>query len=398
MTVQPGIKTEAGQTLVKPYSHKFITHRPAVSETTFQTWRAPGMPKIRVQFNQPVKQDSVEKSLYFRKENGQRVAALAEKPEPPKEGENDYYGTSIYSDAELEKQPNISKSWIVAPKELLPMDMAMELKVAEGLVSPLGNETGVENRSVVSFHTFPEFEFLGVTCTNLEGNEVKVPSINKGIQGQRCDPMRQIALRFSSPITLEMLRDNLVMTPDLAGGRKDYNPWEGRNGYSRLGESHEKGSEYEIWLPELLKAYETYQLQIPNNKIFKDEFDRPLTNTINMRFATDHRSPNYVFEHPFSVLETGVDSEVPFYTTNLKNLSFAYQLLNDNGWQAEQQKIIKLPAVEDVAVKIPFGIRELDISRLNLTLVMTKTIAGFLLKSRHFKYIPNWAIIIRQYG
>ncbi len=359
MMVQPGIKTEAGQTLVKPYSHKFITHRPAVSETDFQTWRAPGMPKIRVQFNQPVKQDSVEKSLYFRKENGQRVVVVAEKPEPTKEGESNYYDTSIYSDAELETQPDISKSWIVAPKELLPMNMAIELKVAGGLVSPLGHETGVENRSVVSFHTFPEFEFLGVTCTNLEGNEVKVPSINKGIQEQRCDPMRQVALRFSSPITLETLRDNLVMTPDLAGGRKDYNPWEGRSGYSRLNESHEKEREYEIWLPELLKAYETYQLKIPNNQIFKDEFNRPLTNTINMRFATDHRSPNYVFEHASSVLEKGVDSEVPFYTTNLKSLSFKYHLLNDQGWQAEQQKTLKLPTVEDVAVKIPFGIREL---------------------------------------
>ena len=134
-------------------------------------------------------------------------------------------------------------------------------------------------------------------------------------------------------------------------------------------------------MPELLKAYETYQLQIANNQTFKDEFDRPLTNSINMRFATDHRAPNYVFEHPQSVLEKGVDSEVPFYTTNLKSLSFKYHLLTDQGWQAEQQKTLKLPAVEDVAVKIPFGIRNYLVINLEwykvilpliLTLVMMK--------------------------
>ncbi|MEZ5672848.1 MAG: hypothetical protein R3E08_10925 [Thiotrichaceae bacterium] len=60
---------------------------------------------------------------------------------------------------------------------------------------------------------------------------------------------------------------------------------EGRTGSSQLDESHSKDSVYDVWLPELLKAYDTYQLKIVNNQTFKDEFDRPLTNTINMRFS-----------------------------------------------------------------------------------------------------------------
>ncbi|MEZ5672849.1 MAG: hypothetical protein R3E08_10930 [Thiotrichaceae bacterium] len=41
-----------------------------------------------------------------------------------------------------------------------------------------------------------------------------------------------------------------------------------------------------------------------------------------------------MFEHAMSVLEKGVDSEVPFYTTNLKTLSFDYQRLTEQRWQA----------------------------------------------------------------
>ena len=63
--VNPGIKAEDGVTLKEPVKHTFITERPKVVHTWFKTWEAPGMPIIRLTFNQPVSQRSVERHLFM---------------------------------------------------------------------------------------------------------------------------------------------------------------------------------------------------------------------------------------------------------------------------------------------------------------------------------------------
>ena len=73
--VSPGIKAEDGATLNESVKHSFITERPEVVYTWFWTWKAPGMPVIRMTFNQPVSKDSVEKHL-FMKIGGQKEGRI----------------------------------------------------------------------------------------------------------------------------------------------------------------------------------------------------------------------------------------------------------------------------------------------------------------------------------
>jgi hypothetical protein len=362
IVVKPGIMTEAHATLLEPVKHHFITERPAVSYTMFNFWQGPAVPVIRVNFNQPVTKASVVQHLYMQTEESERVALKVEVIPVKKtkteesEAEDEEDDNAATSKSNL-PPADVAKAWLVSPAKTLPLDTAIKLMVEPGLQSTIGPEAGVETRAVDEFATFPEFNFVGVKCNTLKGDEITIDPEEKW--SDRCDPVTGAFLVFSSPVTTAVVKTNLSITPDLAGGRKDYDPWEGETNRSHLQSSHSKTDTYQIWLPEILKAYEVYHLKSDNLQAFKDEFGRPLAEAIDLAFATDHRAPKHVFEHPFAVLEKGVDSEVPLYVTNLDKLTLAYNFLTANGWSKTERKTVKLPNIRDVAFKMPLGIREL---------------------------------------
>ncbi len=343
VTVHPGIKTESGQTLARPITHEFITKRPAVGYASFEFWRAPGVPEIRISFNQDVTRNSVEKHVFMEKSNRARIGLQVTTTEKLKPGQ---------------AEPDTARRWKITPLKPLPLNTSIKLITEPGLESAAGTEKGVKFSTVLSFDTFPQFKFLGIQCTNLSENEVIIEPKDRPNYNNRCDPQRQIALRFSSPVISDTLKNSLQMVPDLADGRKDYDPWANAYNYNQLDQIHRKSQVYRVWLPELLKAYHTYKVRANKIKL-KDEFGRPLSASVNMRFATDHRKPSHGFDHRHSVLEKGIDSEVPFYVTNIDEILFDYHTLTPEGWSPVQSQFHKLTKVQDVAYKIPLGIRQL---------------------------------------
>jgi len=83
IVVNPGIGAEDGTVLAKPVKHSFITERPTVRYVGFKTWKAPGMPFIRMTFNQPVSEKSVAQHVFMMvyDRDEKRVAIHAE-PDP----------------------------------------------------------------------------------------------------------------------------------------------------------------------------------------------------------------------------------------------------------------------------------------------------------------------------
>lgn len=368
------LKTESGKLLKAEVNHEFITQRPTSRTNRFQTWRAPNMPIIRVSFNQPVTKASVEAHLFMKKSNGQRVPIVAQLDLATGQNEDSDYDYDTYSQYEQAygeygegqspvnapkvQQADVANIWLISAKSLLPLDATLSLAEEAGLESSLGTERGVNEKVIVEFNTFPEFAFLGVQCVDLQDNEIKINAEDKADPSVRCNPMRPVALRFSAPILNSIVRDNLLVTPDLAGGRKDFNPWEEVQDSSSLNSSHAKGEEYLVWLPTLLKAYRQYQFRA-NNANVKDEFGRALNKAINLSFFTDNRNPDFTFEHQISVLEKGVDSELPVYITNLNKLTQQYRVITDKGMSSIKSRLLSLPKLRNVSVKIPFGIREI---------------------------------------
>ncbi len=379
ITVNPGIQAEDGATLSKSMAHSFITERPKVRHTWFRTWQAPGMPFIRLTFNQPVSRESVGKHIFMMVDhpNEQRIQLKVE-PDPddrqppsilPLPGEKidvipDADRSAETSGIEPAKSPSSRETtarriWLISPVVELAPDTKVALKVEPGLVSFSGPERGVENRVLTVFHSFPEFAFKGVECVDNHNARLKLGPSGAGAEHKaRCNPLRPVAVVFTAPVIDEEVKNHVTITPGLAGKRTDYDPWANRRSYSRLDSPHKQGRMYRIRLPEVLQANQVYSIRSDSDK-FKDEFGRTLAAPIDFQFATDHRPPDFTLTHPQAVLEKDADTEMPLVVTNLEKVTVAYDRLTANGKQTGQKHELQIPSAQDIAFRMPLQVRDL---------------------------------------
>ncbi len=372
ITINPGIQAEDGATIPKTYLHQFITQRPRVTYSRFSTWRSPGTPVIRVTFNQPVFQTSVEQHIYLM--TGiiitDRIPIQAE-PDPndrtapqilPVPGESYAldFGKPLKqkSDDQLKKSQGVEarRIWLVLPKKELPLNTKFKLKVEPGLLSAEGPEKGITSRDLLEFYTFPELKFLGVSCQTNSKRDILITGAFSTLP-QKCNPLARVALTFSAPVLPSQVKKHMKLVPDLAGGRTDYDPWANVYEYSHLNSPHHDGRTYNVYLPENLKAAQKYFLRIKPGTL-QGEFGRILEKPVQMIFATDHRQPDYDLIHRTAVLEKKEKTEVPLYVTNMKSVTLNYKRLTPKDRRTQLSLQAKIPEAEDVAFGIPLGIRE----------------------------------------
>ncbi|HEY3517403.1 MAG TPA: MG2 domain-containing protein, partial [Gammaproteobacteria bacterium] len=372
VVVNEGIAAEDGATTSGVMRHEFTTERPRVSYPSFATWRSPGMPVIRAVFTQAVSESSVREHLFMRHAGAARLAVEVEPDTELREvpryirlpGERVFVDFGERQTRPVDDQPGTvagetaRRVWLVRPSMELPLDTRVELVVEPGLESGEGPERGDESRVAVEFHTFPEFAFLGVRCSTITHDELVL--VNGGSSMGACNPLGGVGLEFSAPVPASEIKSHVEMVPDLAGGRTDYDPWANWRDYSQLGQPHERGRRYTIWLPERLQAAEPYRLRMASDASgLKDEFGRTLRAPVEFEFATSHRPPAYTLVHPTAVLEQGVDSEVPLYVTNLERYTLGYRSLTRAGARSGLVHARELPAIEDVQYGVPLGVREM---------------------------------------
>ena len=389
----PGVRTMDGATTEGTRVWEFTTQRPGISRVRIETWRHPGVPVLRAVFNQPVTKASVENSVRLVVGNaGTRVQAAADPDDPTPAL---YVGvpakTSVAdgsaegptakprksdSDGASETGREARRLWLVEPVKELPLDAEVDLHLARGLVSARGSERGASRRSVVRFHTFGEFRFLGVRCVNNHGVRLLITSGHADIDAAEsmCNPLAGVALSFSSPVLGSEIKREVVFRPDLAGGRDDYDPWSRRPDRSLLRyRSHRKDSTYDVWLPERLRAFERYDVRSRRNVIdvlkswlqggpqtrIRDQFGRPLAQAIDLSFWTNHRNPDFKLIHRDAVLESAIDSEVPLYVTNLEQVRLDYRLVGERVARAGLSHTLHPADVQDIAFPIRLGVREM---------------------------------------
>ncbi|MCB9979174.1 MAG: large extracellular alpha-helical protein [Rhodospirillales bacterium] len=393
--VEVGTKIAAsddGGTLSAPATYSFTTQRPSIEWSSFKTWRGPGSPEIRLVFNQPVSKSSAESHVFLSPVTAPKThIPLSMRPddgnrEPPVwiplPGEKSWFSfETVFSRHSDDQKTIISgeearRVWIAFPSKPLPLDSSFSARIEPGLVSALGSQPGTENRTFVTFDTFPEFRFLGIQCLNNAGNVILVAPDTSPAPANRCDPMAPVSLAFSSPVLRSALKNKLVFTPKLGSKEGDDSSIWAPQDWSRLREPHAKGSLYLVNLPVWLKAAQDYTLKskpypkgiftwfqrlngkYPDEGIV-DEFGRPLKDPLNLNFATDHRRPNFEIIHRAAVLEKNTDSEVPLYVNNLETVTLNYQRVTANESEANLTALRTIPVVPDLQFAIPFGIRDL---------------------------------------
>ena len=269
--------------------------------------------------------------------------------------------------AKVEKDPDrrISEDepedvfWLISPREELPPDQEMGLRIEPGIRSRRGPELSVDQRVLLTFHTFPPFRFLGVECeTNSGGTVLIQPGQTLSAQA-KCNPEGEASLKFTSPAMTEGFRQAIRIEPDITSSLGDDIPEGGFHTYSRLSEIREKGATYSIVFPwRGLKPFTQYRIQIARGAL-QDEFGRPLGQLAEMQFATDHRLPDYTLLKEMPVLEKDLDTDVAFLATNLSQMKLSYQTATAKGPRPAQNKVYPIPRMQDRTLPVPLGVRDL---------------------------------------
>jgi uncharacterized protein YfaS (alpha-2-macroglobulin family) len=373
--VKPGIKTESGLGMKTSKSFSFTTQRPKVTYMRFVNWLGAGEPLMQITFNQPVTKSSVEKSLklipdsrvdqasnleIFPDNMAQQLPSWMQAPAPAKP---DDQLTKLHGE-------DARRVWLIKSSTVLSLDTEMSLTISPGLISAYGREPGIENRTVITFNTFPEFKFLGVRCIDFKSEnwlKMNIAELTENVKidnadsyrGKGCSPTQYVSLAFTVPVLNSVVRNHVTLTPALNKGLNDYDPWKNSSDNTYLAYAHRPNQEYQVTLPEYLKAYQQYDLSIDLTQ-FKDEFGRNLVGDKNkFRFFTTHRPPEFYINHPFAVLEKNIDTDVPLYVTNIDSATASYDKVTTQQSSANLSTKMDITNIEDVAYAIPMQVRNL---------------------------------------
>ena len=369
--IEKGITAEDGAEL-EPQEHSFTTQLPDVSSVRFFSWTTPGMPSLRVSFNQPVEQESAKNSLIFKLASGEVVAA------------------NIRSDEKPPSTEPFQRNWIATPVIELPHGVGVSLNLLPGLKSSIGEARGTAERDLLAFDTFGKFEFLGVRCYDNNSTEIFIGAGSTPID--KCNPQNSISLEFNTPLNFKDVLKQIVGNPPIVFAADDSwgegsdegdgdESWDADQVWELNSSSvHVADSRYRYYFPFGLKANTYYEISskpravswiawlwelvksifttVPKTSI-KDGFGRELNEPIFASFITDNRLPNFVLSYENMVLESGVDSEVPVFVNNIDRyeINYARVRLEDSELSLTFSK--SLPAVKNVQFAVPLGVREL---------------------------------------
>ena len=341
--ISPVITTQDGVRLGEAISHTFVTELPKVSSTWFKTWVSAGGPRLGIRFNQPVDETTVARHLFFSTQKGLRVPANLE-VDPDSHGQDDLREGAV---------------WLVGPREELPPGESVSLRVEPGVRSRLGPESSTEKRVLLSFFTFPEFRFLGLECETNAGKTVLISPGQPPSAQPRCNPLGECSMKFSAPVFMEGFKDAAKLTPRISLPRHEDEPDGGFSSYSRLSELRDKDTTYSVVFPwRAVRPFTEYHLQIPIGAL-KDEFGRPLSEAVDLRFATDHRLPDYYLLKEMPVLEKDLDTDAALMATNIAQMKLDYRVTTSKGPKASQRRVLTIPKIQDSPQPVPLSIREL---------------------------------------
>jgi len=354
VVVKKEIKDLSGETLSQDFVHVFNTERPAVTYHDFSRWLSPGFPIVNLSFNNKVTAESVMKSIEFT-ENGIPVPTRVLSIEASDKISLNTHDVNIVMRAVKEeaKANTVSDRWTLVPRNDFKDGAQIAVQVKPGLQTPQGPLLGAESRSIVTFVTYPKFQFAGFNCPEDQspGSLALLP-----LSGAACNPLQNFYVKFSVPVSIESFRQNCVFTPLKEGTGKD-EFWKNVESYANYNSVPQPQQLFSVQMPAVAKARTEFTFSCNEN--VKDIFGRKLGAKFQFGFKTNPRDSEMKLGYQFGVLEKSIDSEIPVYVTNMTDAQVVYSARTAAKVKQDQKSNVPLQKVDDLAYATPLGLRKM---------------------------------------
>lgn len=362
LVIGTGKLNDQGDHLVSPYKHTLETSRPEVTGSNFHSITERGKPFTHVYFNQAVTYRSAMAAFKFQyKVNGKSktIGAQIFAYEDVRDGN--------IKKPELRTTKKNSNRWLVKPSKALPKNTAVKLVVKPGLAAPKGSLKSTESDTIEEFHTFDDFQFIGITCADTSFNRQQY--LANELDRAKCNPVGGLSLDFSAPMDPHQLHNVLQLWENGEANNALDQAWSDQYSHRQfIRQYHQQGQLYPINVPTGLKPKLPYEIRsLPSAVSPQDALGRPLNNAIQAQFVTRHYTPAFNIPYQDVVLEAQVDSDVPLTLMNIDTLLYSYST-------STRQSVSDSPSIhtitpgfdKDLKAIIPVGVRELLDNRSGL--------------------------------
>jgi len=362
LVVGTGKLNDEGDHLVSAYKHSFETSRPKVTGSNFHSITERGKPFTSIYFNQAATYSSAKAALKF---------------EYTVSGRSKTIDAQIFAYGDLRngniKRPEFrtatksSDRWLVKPKKALPKNTTVKLIVKPGLAAPHGKLKSIESDTIDEFHTFDDFKFIGITCTDTSFNRQQY--VANELDRAKCNPVGGLSLDFSTPVDPHQLHEVLQLWENGEASDALDKAWSTQYPHRQFTRQyHKQGQLYSINVPTAFKPNLPFEIRTLANAVSpRDALGRPLSNAIQAQFKTRHYTPAFSVPHQDVVLEAQVNSDVPLTLMNIDSLEYSYTTSTELRTSGSPMIHTITPGFDkDIKAVIPIGVRELLNNRSGL--------------------------------
>lgn len=404
LSVGTSIPAIDGSTLATRRDFGFKTATLTVRGGSF-VWRSPTKPIFDVVFSQPMELETILQKLYIRdlKTSELREIKVVQLSEFSRfastaqtffvRDENNAWNRANHSETqdllqslgdggmdrkkyETEGRNFVSRSWTVEPVDSLDPDTTYDLEVAPKVWSFSATEPTSRAMLISRFKVYPDFELLGLECSDSKGLFKQYllsapPPNEQRLTG--CDPDEGITLIFTAPTNSSEAKRSTLIRPRHVSNRG----FRGLSSYSVGGRAYRRGSlayinpsdsnsngglstpsveMNKIKIRYQLRGNTTYKLTVGYGGLY-DVFSRRLRPPPEVEFDTGPLTPRFEHERPWLVLSAKSRLDIPVNVANLSALHvrFAAEKRSSDKWSLiDEKKEIDLPANRIVATTVDF--------------------------------------------
>ncbi|MYD44837.1 MAG: hypothetical protein F4W92_00570, partial [Gammaproteobacteria bacterium] len=362
--VRPGIIAPNGQMMSDDYVHFFDTVVPSMDSGQIVSWKSPTEPILRVVFNQDIDIDSLrDRLLVVDSVSGKEITTTICPTDRRFRSQfrDDFFGREqtyqVFDRDNCDLHRNHDDDVLVLPNEPLSQNATVSLLLLPGVKGTTGNLLSKERKLVeTDITTFGDFQFLGLTCKDVYGNEL-FHAVGQ-MHEKFCSVSSNIWLHFSSRFLQRSISHLVHTEPSIeSSNTRRYTSWRHSQDTKSfdyfISRDFRPNTSYRLYVA----ATDQDDKEADSLTPVQDGFGRPLNGTNEITFRIGRPHPTLRLAQTHVVVDSRGNVEPQLFLKNVDDVNLIYDILDEQGVQHTQTNIVPSPDKDDTLQARTFGLR-----------------------------------------